>query len=742
MDIYSIICNFEAITMKSVSFIIILISLSWHTAYAQLRPAAAASQTRAVVIGVAEYQDSRIPALQYSNEDATLFANWLKSEAGGKVAPENIKLLTNAQATNGQMASAFTWLVNESKEGDLAILYFSGHGDTENQTMNNHGYLLAYDAPASNYMAGGFSIYLLQSIIQSLSTYKKAQVIMIADACRSGQLAGAEYAGTQATAKVLSDQFANEAKILSCQPNEYSLEGPQWGGGHGVFTYYLVGGLTGLADRNEDMQVSLLELQRYLEDEVTEATAPKTQIPIVLGNKGMTVSRVNSEALEAIKKERSTIYANGHNGVVKDKGIKRPATVDSDSIVKVLYQQFGQAIEQKKLLQPSGASAYDIYLRIKDHELMAPHRVNMQLDLAAAFQDEAQTALNDYLAANPAELQRRWSYDDRYKLYPIYLEKAGEILGSENFMYKDLMTREAYFRGLNLRLDGENFKDSSFYAQAREWQEKVIQLDSTASYAYNELGLLSRRAGRFEESIRYFKRALDFAPTWVLAHTNLCGSLKETGEVNEALNHCKKALARDSSFALAHYNIGLVYEEQAEMAKSIYHFNECLKYDPDYSAALNGLDRLGLLLYKLNRKDEAIEAFQAIGMLSRLSYQLDKLNRKDEAIEVLQVLYTEEPTNLNAIFNLGFIYIELNDDEKARFFFEKYVTLEPNDKDGWFGLYIAEVRLGNHELGLQYLERALQTGLDKKDIPQQIEGLDEVRSMPAYQALMDKYFTD
>jgi uncharacterized caspase-like protein len=455
MDIYPRICNFGTLIMKLIPYIIILISLNWHTAHTQLRPAASATQTRAVVIGVAEYQDSRIPSLQYSHRDATLFAEWLQSNAGGKVASENIKLLTNAQATNGQMASAFTWLVNESKEGDLAILYFSGHGDTENQTMNNHGYLLAYDAPASNYMAGGFSIYLLQSIIQSLSTYKKAQVIMIADACRSGQLAGAEYAGTQATAKVLSDQFANEAKILSCQPNEYSLEGPQWGGGHGVFTYYLVGGLTGLADKNEDMQVSLLELQRYLEDEVTVAAAPKSQIPIVSGNKGMTVSRVNSEALEAIKKERSGTYVNGHNGAVNEKGIHRPATTDSDSIVKVLYQQFGEAIKQKKLLQPSGASAYDIYMRIRDHKIMASHKVNMQLDLAAAFQDEAQTALNDYLAANPSELQRRWSYDNRYELYPQYLEKAGEILGSDHFMYQDLMTREAYFRGLNLRLDGE-----------------------------------------------------------------------------------------------------------------------------------------------------------------------------------------------------------------------------------------------------------------------------------------------
>ena len=35
------------------------------------------------------------------------------------------------------------------QEGDRAIIYFSGHGDVETQTMFQMGYLLTWDSPAS-----------------------------------------------------------------------------------------------------------------------------------------------------------------------------------------------------------------------------------------------------------------------------------------------------------------------------------------------------------------------------------------------------------------------------------------------------------------------------------------------------------------------------------------------------------------------------------------------------------------
>lgn len=49
-------------------------------------------------------------------------------------------------------------------------------------------------------------------------------------------------------------------------------EGEKWGGGHGVFTYFLLKGLAGDADANSDHRVSLGELIPYLSENVRRAT--------------------------------------------------------------------------------------------------------------------------------------------------------------------------------------------------------------------------------------------------------------------------------------------------------------------------------------------------------------------------------------------------------------------------------------------------------------------------------------
>lgn len=242
--------------------------------------------TRAVAIGISDYQDEQIPDLRYAHKDAESFVAYLQSDKGGRLEDQYIRLLINEQAKAGDIIAQFDWLIAESKAGDKAIIYFSGHGDVERVTKFQRGYLLAYDSPPAAYMAGGtLSVQNLQDIITSLSEIG-VQVIFISDACRSGKLAGSDTGGAQATTAALTKQFANEIKILSCQPNEFSLEGAQWGGGRGCFSYHLVDGLYGLADLDNDRAVIVLELERYLEDRVPRETAPQSQIPMSTGNKG------------------------------------------------------------------------------------------------------------------------------------------------------------------------------------------------------------------------------------------------------------------------------------------------------------------------------------------------------------------------------------------------------------------------------------------------------------------------
>ena len=134
--------------MKNIlAFIALLTSLSISAQVIDLD----ASTTRAVVVGISDYQDKDIPDLRFADKDAEAFANFLRSPAGGSLDGDHLKLLVDSAATVAQFAIALDWLMENSKEGDQAIIYFSGHGDVEKRTLTQPGFLLCWDAPARVY---------------------------------------------------------------------------------------------------------------------------------------------------------------------------------------------------------------------------------------------------------------------------------------------------------------------------------------------------------------------------------------------------------------------------------------------------------------------------------------------------------------------------------------------------------------------------------------------------------------
>ncbi|PTM08620.1 MAG: hypothetical protein DA408_20230 [Bacteroidetes bacterium] len=684
----------------------------------QLKPMGqVAGVKRAVVIGVSKFQNEHIPPLQYAHADATAFATFLQSKAGGSLPDNQLKLLTNEQATQGQMAAALTWLMDESKEGDTAIIYFSGHGDMETKTMANHGFLLTYDAPAATYMAGGaFPVFYLQSVLQTLSTQKKVQVMLVTDACHAGKLAGSANQGTQATAQLLAEQFANEARLLSCQPNEYSEEGAHWGGGHGVFTYFLLDGLMGLADANQDGSVTLLELQRYLEDEVPRAVSPKSQIPLVFGNKGMKVATVDAPTLAALQDARTQLPDEAV--LISFATASRSAAVDRDSSVLLKYRQFQQALAQKHLLYPEEGSAYQLFLDLADQPAVATYYQDMRRNLAAALQDEAQQAINDYLAANPAELRRRWSQDTHYEQYPEYLNTAAALQGASHFSYQDLKNKALYFSGVNYRLQGEREQREDLYLQAEAIQQQVVALDSTAIYAYNELGLLARRTGDYQGSIAEFQKALAYSPTWVLAQTNLCGSYRDVAELDLAKSACQKALQYDSTFALAYHNLGAVLKAEEQWATAIQAYQKALEYAPDYAETYRGLG----------------EAY----------YFEDSLAQAKTAWEAYLDL---DPLKTDILYNLGYVTKALGQNQEARQYFQAVVGQDSSDWETFLEIADLEIAENHYEQAasaIAYAQRLAQEAPDTYYLlaSLQAQQKEDQVALAALQLALDKGFTN
>src|SRR5262245_39109241 len=61
-------------------------------------------------------------------------------------------------------------------------------------------------------------------------------------------------------------------RLLASRQDQRSYEGKNWGGGHGVFTWYLLEGLGGKADSDKDGIVRVGELLNYLSETVPKET--------------------------------------------------------------------------------------------------------------------------------------------------------------------------------------------------------------------------------------------------------------------------------------------------------------------------------------------------------------------------------------------------------------------------------------------------------------------------------------
>jgi len=568
----------------------------------------AAGVTRAVVIGISDYKDERITDLQYAHRDAEAFVEWLRSPAGGTLPEEQINLLTNAQATLGKMVAAFDWLINKSKPGDRALIYFSGHGDVETLTSFNRGYLLAHDAPGTTYMAGGaLNLLILQDIISTLSG-KGVQVVMISDACRAGKLAGSETGGSHTTTAELAKAFAHEIKILSCQPEEFSLEGEQWGGGRGCFSYHLTEGLTGLADGDANMTVELREIGRYLQDRVSAEADPHRQLPMTVGSPYTLLAQVDKPSLDdlLIRKgqEKPGLMA------TKSKGTDDLLLANADSTVQAIYQAFVAAMERGELLAsvPAGNAANDHFEQLMQRPGIEDLKGVVKRNFAAVLQDEAQLVINKLLRTDPKIADDVFPGRVRYAHLPAYLARATEILGPQHYLYRYLKAKQYFFEAKTYtKAQYPGLSPDSLFRLSNEALDKGLAYDPEAAFIHLEKGVQYFWNVQPDVAAEAFDKALKLSPTWVLAIYYYARAIDFTGDRPKAVHYLKEALRYDSSFLPVYERLGYFTSGSVQ----IYWRNEYVRrfkqWEERDSTAIPPvyMRYMGLTLHYLGQNEEA-----------------------------------------------------------------------------------------------------------------------------------------
>lgn len=240
----------------------------------------------AIIIGIQSYK--YLPPAQFANSDARLFSEYAQRLLG--VRSDKIRLLTDGNAGEIDIARAFTsWLMRNVNKGKTDVyIFYSGHGLPSDDGKSL--YLLPHNADRD--FIDKTAINQTELISLTEATGAKT-VTMFIDSCYSGQARNGDALLANARPVALKSKSSgypsNFTVLTASAPDQISWSSNELG--HGIFSYYLMKGMEGGADSNQDGKLTVGELHTYLLDEVNRQAAiqNRRQQPQLVGDPDLIV---------------------------------------------------------------------------------------------------------------------------------------------------------------------------------------------------------------------------------------------------------------------------------------------------------------------------------------------------------------------------------------------------------------------------------------------------------------------
>ena len=243
-------------------------------------------KTYFIGIGVSEYQDK-----QHNLSYATKDINDLNAIFIEKDPTITNYILTDHLATRDNIVAIKKELL-KTNVNDRIILSFSGHGLLDDE---RNFYFGTYDTDFDQPEKKGLHYDAIEWLLDSIPARSK---LVMMDVCHSGEVEQGEgnyinpidtsttflsvtpAFNLQNTFQLMQELFAdlsrgNGAVVISAAGGlEVAYEDEKWT--NGVFTYCILKGLTeGLADINDDDEITVSELKSYVSEEVEKLTKGK-----------------------------------------------------------------------------------------------------------------------------------------------------------------------------------------------------------------------------------------------------------------------------------------------------------------------------------------------------------------------------------------------------------------------------------------------------------------------------------
>ncbi|PHM10623.1 tetratricopeptide repeat protein [Nostoc sp. 'Peltigera malacea cyanobiont' DB3992] len=248
--------------------------------------------------------------------------------------------------------------------------------------------------------------------------------------------------------------------------------------------------------------------------------------------------------------------------------------------------------------------------------------------------------------------QKQLHYADLNQQFALIREQVGDFKIAELYYRHAIALQPDLVQAYNYL--GEVLQKQGRFNDAFKSYEEAIKIQPDYPYTYHNLGHYYEQKGEFQEAIRAYEKALNIKPDLAITHNNLGNILKALNRFDAAIESYQQAIKIQPDLDYIYYNLGTLLSDHNKIEAAVQAFEQAVKVTPNYAPAklaicmsqlpiiYSSVDEIELRrnqyqqhlqnsakAYELSNQEEQAKAAEAVGTLQPFYLAYQGLNDRD-----------------------------------------------------------------------------------------------------------------
>jgi tetratricopeptide (TPR) repeat protein len=191
------------------------------------------------------------------------------------------------------------------------------------------------------------------------------------------------------------------------------------------------------------------------------------------------------------------------------------------------------------------------------------------------------------------------------------LTRSGQVLAAALFLLLLYALFQPYTDPRDFSVP--HYKLGIEYERAGRWNQALSHYQRALAYRQDDprfhlaFGRAQEQGGDLDLALASYRKALSLDPLSLEGHAGLAGTYALKGAVSEAVREYREALRINPEAAEVHNNLGVLFARQGRHPEAIAAYREAIRLNPNLAEAYNNL---GVVYWQKSALSAAREAFQ------------------------------------------------------------------------------------------------------------------------------------